>query len=138
MRRLMLIVAIALLVSGPAAPVCAKEFKIIQTIEARAGEIMFLKLPGDPSVGYKWRLNNKLSKGLDLVEVDQLGWLREQKVRSIFFRVQRAQSVQNIAVLAKAAGQAHLAFDCYRRMGGRTYNRTSIVRVIIKPKFAAR
>ena len=137
MRRLMLIVAIALLVSGPAASLCAKEFKIIQTLEAKAGGLMFLKLPGNPSVGYKWRLNKKLSKGLNLVEVDQLGWLVQQR-RSIFFRVQRAQGVQNIAVWAKAAGQADLAFDYYRRMGGRTYSRTSIVRVIIRPKSATR
>ena len=137
MRRLMLIVAIALLVSGPAASLCAKEVKIIQTLEAKAGGLIFLKLPGDPSVGYKWRLNKKLSKGLNLVELDQLGWLVQQR-RSIFFHVQRAQGVQNIAVWAKAAGQADLAFDYYRRLGGRTYSRTSIVRVIISPKSATR
>jgi len=133
----MLIVAIALLVSGPAASLCAKEVKIIQTLEAKAGGLIFLKLPGDPSVGYKWRLNKKLSKGLNLVELDQLGWLVQQR-RSIFFPVQRAQGVQNIAVWAKAAGQADLAFDYYRRLGGRTYSRTSIVRVIISPKSATR
>ncbi|MFQ5625436.1 MAG: hypothetical protein ACE5FM_02150 [Methyloligellaceae bacterium] len=137
MRRLMLIVAIALLVSGPAASVCAKVLKIIETVEASAGGVVFVKLPGDPSVGYKWRLNKNLSTGLDLVEVDQLGWLVPKR-RSIFFRVQRARSVQNIAVRAKAAGQADLAFDYYRRLGGRTYSRTSIVRVIIAPKPAPR
>jgi len=128
----MLIVTFAMLVSGPAASVCAKEPKIIRTVEAKAGGIMFLKLPGDPSVGYKWRLNKKLSKGLNLVEVLQLGWL-VQKRRSFFIR---AQSVQNIAVRTKTAGQADLAFDYYRRMAGQTYSRTSIVRVIIEPRLA--
>ena len=43
------------------------------------------------------------------------------------------RSVLNVSVRAKAAGQAHLAFDYYRTLGGRTYSKTSLVRVIIKP-----
>jgi len=131
MRRLTLIAAIFMLIWGPAAPVSAKQPKVIQTVEARAGRVMFIKLPGDPSAGYNWKLNRKNSKGLDLVDVKQLGWLLEQQGRSFFFR---AQSVLNIAVWPKTPGQVDLAFDYSRKLGGRTYTRTSIVRVIIKPQ----
>ncbi|GBE43367.1 chagasin family peptidase inhibitor I42 [bacterium BMS3Bbin10] len=119
-----------MLVLGPGAPAWAKKTRIIQTLETRTGEIVFLKLPGNPSVGYKWRLNKDLSKGLDLVKVDEIGWFMAQKGRSMFFQ---EQSMLNVAVRALSAGQADLAFDYYRRMGGRTYTRTSIVRVVIKP-----
>ncbi len=43
------------------------------------------------------------------------------------------QSVLNVSVRAKASGQAQLAFDYYRRLSGRTFSKTSMVRVIIKP-----
>jgi len=134
MRRLTLIATITMLVWGPAAPACAKAIKILQTVETTAGEVVFFKLPGDPSAGYNWKLNEQLSTGLDLVKVVQLGWLLAQKGQSIFFQ---AQSVQNIAVRAKASGQADLAFDYFRKVGGRSYTRTSVVRVIIKPQLAA-
>ena len=74
-RRLTFIAAIIMLVSGPAAPAWAKAPKIIQTIEAIAGEVVFFKLSGDPSAGYNWKFNKQRSTGLDLVKVDQLGWL---------------------------------------------------------------
>jgi len=99
-----------------------------------AGEIVFLKLPGNPTIGFKWRLNKALSRGLHLVKVDQIGWLMAQKGRSMFFQ---EQSMLNVAVWAETAGKVDLAFDYYRRIGGRTYNKTSIVRVVIKPKLAA-
>lgn len=134
MRRLTIIAAIIMLVSGPAAPAGAKAPKIIQTLETTAGEVLFLKLPGDPTAGYSWKLNARLSTGLNLVKVDPLGWLLAQQRQSFFFR---AQSVMNIAIWARASGQAHLAFDYIRRTGGRRYVTTSVVRIIIKPRIAA-
>lgn len=134
MRHLFAIAAVAaLLAFGPGAPVWAKEPKIIQTLETMPGEIVFLKLPGNPSAGYKWKLNKNLSTGLDLVKVDEVGWLMAQKGRSMFFQ---SQSMLNVAVRPKTAGQADLAFDYFRRIAGRTYTKTSIVRVIIKPRLA--
>ena len=130
-----------MLVSGPAAPAWAKAPQIIQTLETTAGQVVFFKLPGNPSAGYNWKLNKDLSTGLELVKVDELGWLLAQKKRSFFFQTQsvffQAQSVQNIAVWAKASGQADLAFDYFRKIAGRRYTKTSIVRVIIKPRMAA-
>ena len=134
MRRLLLIAAALMLFWGPNSPAWAKEPKIIQTHEMILGETLFLKLPGSPSVGFKWRLNKSVSKGLDLVKVNEVGWLMAQKGRSMFFQ---AQSMLNVAVDALSAGEADLAFDYFRRIGGRTYTKTSIVRIVIKPRLAA-
>lgn len=130
LRQLLAIAAFVLLMFASGAPVWAKEPRLLQTLETRPGEMLFVKLPGNPSVGYKWRLNKDLSKGLDLVDVDEIGWLLAQKGRSMFFQ---KQSVLNVLVSAKTVGQADLVFDYYRRLGGRTYIRKSIVRVVIKP-----
>lgn len=39
----------------------------------------------------------------------------------------------NVSISGKAAGEAHLALDYYRRVGGRIVLKTSIVHVIVKP-----
>ena len=130
MRRLPAIAVLIFLVSGPS---IAKELKIIQTSETKVGEVLFLKLPGNPKAGYKWRLNKELSTGLDLVSVDQIGWLIVGERKSMFFS---SQSALNVAVRAKAAGRADLAFDYYRRISGNTFSKTSLVRVIIRPTLA--
>ena len=136
MRALLAIAAmlVLVLVSGPVTALAAKQLKIIQTSETKVGEMLFIKLPGNPKAGYKWRLNKDLSTGLDLVSVDQIGWLMAPEERSIFFP---RRSVLNVFVQAKASGQANLAFDYYRRIGGRILSTTSIVRVIIKPTLAS-
>jgi len=130
MRRLLAIIAMLLLASGSGSAIAAEDPKIILTSETKVGEVVFLKLPGNPQTGYKWRLNKNLSTGLDLVSVDLMGWLMAPKGRSIFYQ---PQSVLNVSVQAKASGQAQLAFDYYRKLSGRTFSKTSMVRVIIKP-----
>lgn len=112
----------------------ANEFDVLQTSEAKVGEVVFFKLPGNPKAGYKWRLNKGLSKGLDLVSVDLIGWLIAPKGKSMFFQ---QQSVMNVSVRAKAFGQASLAFDYYRSSGGRVFTKTSMVQLIIKPALAS-
>ncbi len=134
MHRLFVIAAMLMLVSGPVPAKAAKELKLIQTSETKVGDVVFLKLPGNPKAGYKWRLNKDLSKGLDLVSVDQIGWLIAPKGKSMFFQ---SQSVLNVSVKAKASGQADLAFDYFRRISGSTFVKTSLVRVIIKPTLAS-
>ena len=109
----------------------AKELRVVQTLQTTVGEIIFVKLPGNPEAGYEWRFNEGLSKGLDLVKVDVLGWLVAGKARSFFFR---PKTVMNIAIRPKASGAADLAFEYSRELGGRTYAKTSIVRGIIAPK----
>ena len=135
MRPTLAIIAMLLLASGSGSGSAnaAEDPQIILTSETKVGEVVFVKLPGNPQEGYKWRLNKELSTGLDLVSVDQIGWLMAPKVKSMFFQ---QQSVLNVSVRAKASGRAHLAFDYYRRYSGYTYSKTSMVRVIIKPTLA--
>lgn len=134
MHRLLILAAMLVFVSGPDTAIAAKKIEVIQTSETKVGEVLFLKLPGNPKGGYKWRLNKKLSKGLDLVAVDQIGWIMAQTEKSMFFQ---NKNVLNVSVRANRSGQADLAFDYYRYSGGRMISKTSIVRVIIKPTLAS-
>lgn len=134
MRRYLVILWLFLLLVSPANIVWANQhnqhLKVVETTESRVGEIVFLKLPGSPDIGYKYRLNRELSSGLHLVKVDLLGWLMTSKSKTIFFR---RRDVMNIAVRMLASGEASLAFDYYRSIAGRTRTSRSLVRVIIKP-----
>jgi len=133
MRPTLAIIAMLLLASGSGSANAAEDPQIILTSETKVGDVVFVKLPGNPQEGYKWRLNKELSTGLDLVSVDQIGWLMAPKVKSMFYQ---PKSVLNVAIRARASGQAQLAFDYYRRYSGYTYSKTSMVRVIIKPTLA--
>ena len=133
MRPTLAIIAMLLLASGSGSANASEDPQIILTSETKVGEVVFVKLPGNPQEGYKWRLNKELSKGLDLVSVDQIGWLMAPKVKSMFYQ---PKSVLNVSVRARASGQADLAFDYYRRYSGYTYSKTSLVRVNIKPTLA--
>lgn len=134
MRLFLVVFSLVLLLSGAADVVMANQhnlhLKVLETQETRAGETIFVKLPGNPAIGYKYRLNRNLSTGLELVNVIMLGWLMTSKSQTIFFR---KRDVLNVAILAKSPGQVDLAFEYYRRIGGRTRKSTSMVRVIIKP-----
>jgi len=134
MHLFLVIFWLVLLLPGAANVVVAKHhnlnLKVLETQEIRAGETIFVKLPGNPAIGYKYKLNRNLSSGLHLVNVHLLGWLMTSKSQTIFFR---RRDVLNVAIQAKSPGQVDLAFDYYRRIGGRTRKSTSMVRVIIKP-----
>ncbi len=130
MPRLPAVLALVILLTGTGTVHAEKSREIEQTHETRVGELLFLKLPGNPDVGYKWRFNPAQSSGVNLVTVDPIGWLMAQKGRSFFFK---RQSVLNVAVNAKKAGRVDLAFDYYRSQGGRSYNKTRYFRINIKP-----
>lgn len=134
MRRYLVIFWSLLLLTGMGHAAWASEhnqhLKLISTEEIKAGEILFIKLPGNPNIGYKYRLNKELSSGLHLVEVDFLGWLMTSKSQTIFFR---KRDVMNVAVHTKDPGEAELAFDYYRKISGRTRSSTKLVRIKIKP-----
>lgn len=134
MHRYFMILGLLLLFLTPADIASARPPKLIDTQETHVGEILFFKLPGDPSAGYKWRFNEQFSTGLHLVDVDQIGWLLARKGQSMFFK---KQSAMNVAVRTMAAGEAILAFDYYRSIGGRTITKTSIIRIFIKPRLAS-
>lgn len=139
MRPYLVIFWIFLLLLSPANAVWASQhnqhLKLIDTLEIKAGEIVFLKLPGNPDIGYRYKLNREFSSGLDLVEVLFLGWLMTSKSQTIFFR---RRDVMNVAVRTKAPGEVELAFDYYRKISGRTRTTTTLVRVNIKPSRAAK
>ncbi|MDA7947017.1 MAG: protease inhibitor I42 family protein [Hyphomicrobiaceae bacterium] len=121
--------ALALALFSSAA-VASEPREIEKSYNARVGEQLFLKLPGDPEKGYKWRFNPGASAGAHLVNVDPLGWLLAKKGVSIFFQ---ELSVLNVAVKAKAAGRADLAFDYYRDVGRRRFTKTRYFRIDIRP-----
>lgn len=132
MRRLFLaLTALAVLT----APACAGESPAVsRTKHATVGELLLLKLRGNPSAGDKWRLNEEQSKGLDLVAVDQVGWIMAPEAQSIFFQ---KHSILNVSVMPKAPGRAELAFDRHRTYGRHAMVNTTVIRVVIEPKKTA-
>lgn len=129
--RLMLLAALALALAFPAPKVLAASDGA-EAKEARVGQPLILKFPGNREAGYRWRLNEEKSSGLDLVEVDQVAWTipNDNESRSIFFS---SPSVLSFRVVPKAAGEADLAFDYFRTWGNKPYVRTQNVRVTISP-----
>jgi predicted secreted protein len=130
MRIFPTILVVAFLLSGPGLAHASSQQPTIK--EMRAGETILLKLPGNPDAGYKWQLNGEESSGLDLVSVDQVGWIIAKKSGgSVFFST---PSVLNVAIRAKEAGVAKLRFDYVRNWGNRARVRTTQVEVIVKPQ----
>ena len=130
MTGLLTIPSALVLIFLSGAAMASETREIEQSHEARVGEQIFLKLPGDRDKGYKWRFNAEASKGANLVSVDQLGWFIAKKGISMFFQ---EKSVLNVAVHAKATGQADLAFDYYRDIGKRRFTKTRYFRIDIRP-----
>ena len=131
-RYLVIFLSLLLLISSGNNVLASKHnqhLKLVDTLETKAGEVLFLKLPGNPNIGYKYKLNRELSAGLHLVEIDFIGWLMTSKSQTLFFR---KRDVMNIAVRAIAPGEAELAFDYYRNFSGRTRVSTTLVRINIK------
>lgn len=102
-------------------------------MEARVGELLMLKLPGNQAAGYKWRLNKDMSENLELVIVDPVGWQISPKSQRSSFFFQSDPATMNYSVLPKRAGEADLAFDYYRNWGNRAQMKTKKIRVVIKP-----
>jgi len=106
--------------------------EIDPTQDARVGQMLILKFPGNRRAGYRWALNEEKSSGLDLIDVDQIAWTipNDDNVRSMFFR---NHSVLSIRLMPKATGEANLAFDYFRLWGNRPFVKTHMVRVTITP-----
>jgi hypothetical protein len=80
---------------------------------------------------HRWRLVRDKSPGINLVEVDEIGWmLSADKEASIF----QAVDTMRFAVVPKAAGQADLTFEYnYRGWRGKYYLKWKTIRFIIDP-----
>ncbi len=92
-------------------PAIAQDVENVQ-ISTRVGQMLILKLPGQPDSGYRWRMIAEESQGRELVNVRELGWT--------FQRSQGLFSVREVGTLrytveTRAAGKAYLVFE-YRRM----------------------
>lgn len=123
------LLAIALLAGG--ASLGAAAMQPDEERRAHVGEVLLLKLEGNRDAGYRWSFNREASRGADLVTVDQVAWNKRHTGTSIFFA---PPAVLTIAVVAKAPGEADLAFDYVRTWGKKPLVRTHVVRVIIGPK----
>ncbi|GAB4240784.1 MAG: hypothetical protein Kow0032_28640 [Methyloligellaceae bacterium] len=129
MRTLIASMMIALPAALAAAPPSAAQEEPL-VYEARVGAQFLIKLPGNPQAGYRWQLNKEKSSGIELVDVDFIGWLMAPETRSYFFK---RHSIQNISIKPKAPGTASLAFEYYRNWGNRATLRTRMVTVHIRP-----
>lgn len=129
-RRLMLALLATLAFAGPLG---ARDAAKVETAEV--GKLLLLKFNGNRDAGYRWRLNEAQSHGLDLVTVRNVGWTISENREAIFFT--KRTSVMSISVLPKAPGEADLAFDYYRIWGNKIQVRTKRVRVVIRPAAAA-
>ncbi len=109
--------------------------RVIETRQVMVGDKTFVKLTGNPDLGYKWRLNKSKSAGLDHVKVDVIGWLKVGKDTSMFAD---NRSRLNVLLTGKAAGRSEIAFDYYRMFRGREVSRTSVVQVTVMPKPSTR
>lgn len=131
MKAKLIIGILAAVLALPSGASAGKEPEIIETSEVSVGDIAFVKLPGNPDLGYKWRVNREKSRGLDRVKVEKIGWLKAPQERALFAE---ARSRLNVLLTGMAAGQADVAFDYYRSFGGRVISKTSIVRVTVRPR----
>ena len=107
--------------------------EVTDVLETSVGQQTMLKLPGNPRAGYRWQLNAGQSSGLNLVRVDQVGWIMAPAGRSIFFS---QPSTLNVNIEGLAAGEANLTFDYFRTVGTLKKVKTSTVRVVVKPAAA--
>lgn len=81
-----------------------------QPIDAKAGKPVTLHLDGNPSTGYTWQLVEDESSGLDLVELQDLGW---SKAEDSSAKVGSPQ-VLSIEVTPLQAGDATLVYGYLR------------------------
>lgn len=128
MRSLSRILA-AFVMLASVQPATAKD-DIPESVETQVGKIILVKLPGNPRAGYKWQVNKKRSKHLNLVAIQQVGWLLAPEGGSYFFD---QPSMLNFSVKGKAVGQAEVAFEYFRTSGTIYRIKTATVTVFVKP-----
>jgi inhibitor of cysteine peptidase len=78
-------------------------------VETRVGEAVVLILKGNPSTGYRWRLNEARSEGLKGVAIKELGWAAPEGKERI-----GAPRLLRLEVEPRVDGTATLAFDYLR------------------------
>ena len=102
--------------------------KITTIRDAKVGEKLILDFPGNRVAAHRWRLVKEKSRGLDLVEVDPIGWIISPERSSLYAN----EDTMRFRVLAKAPGRASLTFEHnYRGWANRYYFKRETIEVVI-------
>ncbi len=88
-----------------------------KNIRVKVGEQFVIDVPGRTSIEYRWQINKEKSKGLELLEIDHIGWqypLEESKKnkRSSFGTPRTAK----FYIRPKAPGVTQLSLE-YKKRG---------------------
>lgn len=96
--------------------------------DARVGQRLILDFPGNRSAAQRWRLVREKSRGLELVDVDPIGWIISPERSSLYAN----EDTMRFSVIAKTPGRASLTFEHnYRGWGNRYYFKWKTVDVVI-------
>ncbi len=75
------------------------------------GKTLVLKLKGKAGPDFRWRLNKTKSSGLELVDIEKIGWTLKPNDHTSLFGT---SGILRIAVTSKNPGRAWLVFDYLR------------------------
>ncbi len=133
MRILVLILMLGTALLVPA--VAGDVQSVTEVKQAQVGQTLILNFPGNRKAARRWRFVRDRSKGLEVVDVDTLGWIISTDGNS---PAKRNRDRMRFRVLAKAAGQADLTFEFTRRgWSGKYRFEWKMVRVVVTPATAA-
>lgn len=123
--------AVVLMVAVLAKPAGAGETQTITDVkEIHVGQEFILDFPGNRVAAQRWRLIKSKSQGLELVDVDPIGWILSAEGSTLFGNNDRMR----FRVLAKGVGQADLTFEHnYRGWANKYHVRWETIRIVIKP-----
>ncbi len=128
MRTLFVSLILAAALAAPA--MAAEDRKATLVKQAQVGQTLILNLPANRAAGYRWRLVEGESRGLERVDVLAIGWILSGHGNQRLFG---ETDMMRFGVRPKAPGEASLVFRT-RRAGlhGRHIYKTKLVRVLIE------
>jgi hypothetical protein len=116
--------------NAPAAAAGRNQAIELEIKQAKVGQSLILDFKGNKKAVHRWRLVKDRSRGLSLVEVDEMGWTLSTDAEA---SKHKARDTMRFFVLPKAPGEAELIFEHnYRSMRGGGYNfKYKTVRIVI-------
>ena len=132
MRYLLFIFFMSGFCNAPAAAAGRNQANELEVKQTQVGQILILDFKGNKKAVHRWRLVKDRSQGLNLVEVDEIGWTLSADTEA---SSHKAKDTMRFRVLPKAPGEAELTFEHnYRSMRGSGYNfKYKTVRIVIAP-----
>lgn len=113
----LVILVIAAVVVGLSQIVNTDSSEYTPNIRAKVGEPFVIDVPGRTSIEYRWQINKERSKGLELLDIDHIGWQyprdEGQKNRRSTFGTPRTAKFY---IRPKAPGVSQLALE-YKKRG---------------------